>query len=304
MSDAERPQPELPQEGLSHQEVSPNANPLTPPVWDTHTDAEPITAQLVGDPRGDWPPPSVPVQWRLWTVFLTLIVAVFAMLFASVVVAIPFMIPVLMEQSGRADPEALTAAVSSPWAFFAQGFAGQAGLAIVALFAAYLSPVPMRERIGLVDSGLTGGQWLAVGFSSLAPAAIGIALAQLLALVIAPDETALKLFSGMPVMMIVPWVLFIALAPGFTEEILFRGYVQTRLLKRWSPWLAILVSSALFAAIHFMPHTVVFAFPIGIWFRLCGLENRFDLADHLGSCADQRVMERAQHFQVSAGLFR
>lgn len=67
--------------------------------------------------------------------------------------------------------------------------------------AAYLSPIGIRERVGLVDSGLSNTQWLAVGFGSLASAAVGVVLAQLLALVLAPDETASKLFSEMPVLL-------------------------------------------------------------------------------------------------------
>lgn len=229
---------------------------------------EPVLAQLVGEslPAARFASATPAAPWRLWTVFLAVIVALVVMLGLSAIAAIPFIFPVLMDETARADPAALTAAVSSPWAFFAQGLAGQVGLAAVALMAAYLSPIGIRERVGLVDSGLSNTQWLAVGFGSLAPAAVGIVLAQLLALVLAPDETASKLFAEMPVLMVVPWILFIALAPGFGEEILFRGYVQRRLLKRWSPWLSIVVSSAIFALIHFMPLTVVFAFPIGVWF--------------------------------------
>jgi membrane protease YdiL (CAAX protease family) len=63
----------------------------------------------------------------------------------------------------------------------------------------------------------------------------------------------------------IPFVMFIALMPGFGEEMLFRGYIQRRLLQRWSPALAILVSSILFAIVHVMPHAVVFAFPVGLW---------------------------------------
>ena len=44
-----------------------------------------------------------------------------------------------------------------------------------------------------------------------------------------------------------------------------RGYMQRRLLKRWAPWLAILVSSILFAVMHVTPHAISFAFPIGVW---------------------------------------
>ncbi len=37
------------------------------------------------------------------------------------------------------------------------------------------------------------------------------------------------------------------------EELLFRGYLQTALSKRLKPWLAIVVASCVFAAIHLQP---------------------------------------------------
>ena len=62
-----------------------------------------------------------------------------------------------------------------------------------------------------------------------------------------------------------PFVLFIALVPGFVEETFFRGYMPRRLLQRWSPAVGILVTTALFAIMHITPHAVVNAFVIGLW---------------------------------------
>jgi len=44
--------------------------------------------------------------------------------------------------------------------------------------------------------------------------------------------------------------LSIGLAPGFGEEILFRGYIQTRLARRWGRWVGIVVAAMLFGAMH------------------------------------------------------
>ena len=63
----------------------------------------------------------------------------------------------------------------------------------------------------------------------------------------------------------IPFVLCIALVPGFTEEIMFRGYVQRNLLRRWRPWKAIALSTVLFSVVHLDPVHIVFAAPIGIW---------------------------------------
>ena len=60
-------------------------------------------------------------------------------------------------------------------------------------------------------------------------------------------------------------MLFISLAPGLCEELLFRGYLQTRLLERWKPGFAILVSSALFALFHITPQAMALAFIVGLF---------------------------------------
>lgn len=53
--------------------------------------------------------------------------------------------------------------------------------------------------------------------------------------------------------------------PALIEEILFRGYVQHRLLQRWSPAVAIGVSTLLFAVLHFdsLQH-IIAVIPLGI----------------------------------------
>src|SRR5262249_44506433 len=46
---------------------------------------------------------------------------------------------------------------------------------------------------------------------------------------------------------------------------LFRGYLQRRLLQRWHPAVAILVTSALFAIYHGNLPQIIVAFVMGIW---------------------------------------
>lgn len=59
---------------------------------------------------------------------------------------------------------------------------------------------------------------------------------------------------------------FFTLGAGITEELLFRGYVQTRLAERWPAWLAVLVPAIFFAAMHADPAHSVAVFPLGLWF--------------------------------------
>lgn len=47
------------------------------------------------------------------------------------------------------------------------------------------------------------------------------------------------------------WLMFISLVTAFSEEVLFRGYIFTRLLKIWkNEWSAGIVSAFLFSLIH------------------------------------------------------
>lgn len=52
---------------------------------------------------------------------------------------------------------------------------------------------------------------------------------------------------------------------GVSEELFFRGYIQTRLASRWRGWIAILVTAALFGAMHFDLIHTPFALLAGLY---------------------------------------
>jgi uncharacterized protein len=55
-----------------------------------------------------------------------------------------------------------------------------------------------------------------------------------------------------------PLLIFTCLTAGFTEELIFRGYLLPRLeIVFKSPWLAIIISSLLFGLMHFKYGTVI-----------------------------------------------
>ena len=59
-------------------------------------------------------------------------------------------------------------------------------------------------------------------------------------------------------------LLLIAVIPAFGEELLFRGVIQRQLMRRWSPWLAIVVTGALFSLFHFQMDGFVPRWMLGI----------------------------------------
>jgi len=60
-------------------------------------------------------------------------------------------------------------------------------------------------------------------------------------------------------------IALVAVLPGVVEEFLFRGYVQSRLLLRWPPALAVTVSALIFSVAHLDPLHVLGVLPLGLW---------------------------------------
>ncbi|MEX0613170.1 MAG: CPBP family intramembrane glutamic endopeptidase [Pirellulales bacterium] len=236
--------------------MSADANPFESPVT-TAPDAS-IQLELV--------------RPRIWTVFVAYVAAIVAIVGFQVVVGIVYFAVHMVGKpaAGPADVdklvEQLTVELTTPLAFILLGIPTQLIIGLAAIVPACLSPVPVRQRLGLVRPRLPWWGNLAVMLGTSLPFGIGVAAAYGLATVIPPDPSVERLYRAMTLPIAVPFVLFIALAPGFMEELLFRGYMQRRLLERWSAWPAILVTSLLFAILHITPHAIAVALPVGIWF--------------------------------------
>jgi membrane protease YdiL (CAAX protease family) len=203
---------------------------------------------------------------RVWTVFAALGAAIVAVIVAQIVGAVGLVLW-FFSQGGtvqRLQAEILDL-VTSPGPFIFINGLSQLAIAATALAAAYLSPQPLLRRLGLVRPIMSAGSVVVLVLGVIIPTAVGLGLALALAEVLEPDQTAKKLYEQMTVEWALPFILYIALAPGFCEELLFRGYMQRRLIERWGPAAAILFASVIFALFHVTPHAVLFALPVGIW---------------------------------------
>ena len=69
-------------------------------------------------------------------------------------------------------------------------------------------------------------------------------------------------------------LLFGAVAPGFAEELAFRGLLQSRLIERWGAPAGIVLSAAVFGAYHFDPRQGLMAFTMGLWLGWCAHRQR------------------------------
>lgn len=204
---------------------------------------------------------------RIWTVFLTLVLAIVGIVVSQV--ALLILLATGFAVSGVASKDLQSRVleiVGHPAGFIGLGLVSQLVIGLAAVLPAMLSRNPLRQRLGLVPSNLPAWGLPVVVVGSLAPAALGILAAVLMAEVIPPQDNSWStLMENMTPAWAISFVLFISLAPGLCEELLFRGYLQTRLLERWKPGFAILVSSSLFALFHITPHAIALAFIAGLF---------------------------------------
>ena len=230
----------------------------------------PVVAELVARPLD-----STPRRSRVWTVFVAVLAALVAIVIAQVAAMVVLVAWHLAEGATPGDlQERLLDTVTQPGMFIALGLVGQLTLLTTALAAGWLSPQPLAQRLGLVRPALSAASSGVLIVGVVVPFAVGISLAYALAEVIEPDLSVKALYEKMTPGMALPFLLFISLAPGFSEELLFRGYMQRRLLERWNASAAILVTSLIFALFHITPHAVVFALPVGIWLGLMAWKSR------------------------------
>jgi membrane protease YdiL (CAAX protease family) len=208
-----------------------------------------------------------PARPRIWSAIMVAICGIFA----ALVVASFFQGMALVFLAGSEfDPENLEDLLDSlakaPWAVWISILPGQLAFAAATIGAAILSPEPMRARLGYTASLLPWWSLpLLLGGTLFAGLGGGLLLH---ALGIGPGMS-LRFFMSMARNAegwnLVAFTCLISIVPAVVEESLFRGYVQRRLLQRWSPLAAIGSSTLLFVLAHFDPSHIVAVVPLGAW---------------------------------------
>jgi len=196
-------------------------------------------------------PPRRPRVWSVFVVFL------FALGAAQVVVPTCIVLALVFGQYGTtlrspADFErAILDVATSPTGFLSMGAGMLMTVGAVAVIAALLSPVRWRDRLQLRAVGISPAVLLA---GILGVPAIGLACDALDGLGLMPRSPALEMFAevvqGLSGPSLVAAVLVIGVMPGIAEELLFRGYIQTRLVARWGPGWGIFWTSLMFGLMH------------------------------------------------------
>jgi membrane protease YdiL (CAAX protease family) len=208
---------------------------------------------------------------RVWTVFVVLLAAWFLGSIGQVMILAMWGAVrgislgaqgVPAEQMGQIVKDETMAMMANPLVVVAFLFVPfQLVLGLVALLAARLSPEGLRARLGMVRPALPAWGFPMVAVGSLAPIALGVALASLLL----PFAALLPSHAQTSWAVSLALIVFFSVVPPVVEELFFRGYIQRRLLQRWSPAVAILVTAALFALSHGNLPQIAVTFPMGIW---------------------------------------
>jgi hypothetical protein len=231
-------------------------------------------------------PPFAPLSYagsprppRAWTVFVAYIVAFVGGFGTASVVAASLAIAIhgieVFDHTTEVGADVATL-MMEPEILLPTVLVMQIVLVAVAITGAALSPVPWRRRLRLVKPRLP---WYGYPILLIGTCAIGWASGIVIEMLDVGQEGALEQFAeavtGLHGWMLVATALVIGLAPGFGEELLFRGYIQTRLVQRWPRLLAIGVTSILFGIIHMDLVQGTFAVFLGLWLG--------EVADRTGS---------------------
>lgn len=156
--------------------------------------------------------------------------------------------------------------VQTPLGLLAIVIPGQLVFLGVAVGAASLSPLPGTTRLGLGRGKLPGSSWFVF---MLGTPIIGLLGSYLVSSLAGETSEQLELVETMlrahSQRFLPGLIVIVAIVPGFVEELLFRGYLQRRLLGRWPPAMAIGVSALMFSAAHMDPMHAFGVLPLGIW---------------------------------------
>ncbi len=129
---------------------------------------------------------------------------------------------------------------------------------------------PILKRLGFIKPNLSKLDFLALGLASLA---VALLAKEITKIVIGffpfykpeKDTKLLYFLEQLTTEWGVLFILVIALAPGFIEEITYRGFLQRGLLKKFRPSVSIVISSFMFGLAHIVPQEIVFTSIMGLW---------------------------------------
>lgn len=197
--------------------------------------------------------PPAPRRPRVWPIAIVLVAALAVHTLVSVFAFFVAMFAVSGSVSREAfsDPDRLSAVTESPLGMTIAVALPQAAFLIPVFIAAFLSPVPFTERLGLVRGSWPLRLWVS---AAIATPFVGLVSSSIVGSLMGESESLEDMAGIFRTLgeggFIIPLAVMIGLVPGICEELLFRGYMQTRLTRSWGALYGILATSLAFAAFH------------------------------------------------------
>lgn len=185
---------------------------------------------------------------RVWPLFLVF--------FGTIVLLIPVTIAfltvtALVMHGPRGFPTNLQNVVQTDIGILGSALCTMIVFAAGAVIAAWLSPEAFVERLRLTRPLISPFGMAAAVCGTLAVSLAFDGLSQMNVLPESPvlDELS-RVLGAMTGFSLIGAVLTIGIAPGIAEELLFRGYIQTRLTQRWGAGVGVVVTALLFGLMH------------------------------------------------------
>ncbi|MEZ6090900.1 MAG: CPBP family intramembrane glutamic endopeptidase [Pirellulaceae bacterium] len=203
-----------------------------------------------------------PRLWTLWIVLAVVIVFSMQASFKALLLAQA----IVLGTVGPPDESTLGEIFQSRIGFCLLLIPSQVAILIPALAAAWFSPESLKQRLGLVRGHWPVWVW---GCAAIATPLVGLITSIALGQLVEESEHLRQMSEAFREHskggFLVVTLLLVGGLPASCEELLFRGYLQTRLAARLPAAAAIILASLFFATFHFDPVHIIAVFPIGVW---------------------------------------
>jgi uncharacterized protein len=207
---------------------------------------------------------------RIWTVLLAFVVGFFINIGIGILEVVVLMAREVAKGRSLSNPASAVAEVTERLATptFLLINVAAASLTFVGLagLLAALSPTPWLRRLRAAKSSLT--TWTLV-VAAATVLGLSFCVSTVLHLLHWGQTGVLKLiadaFKGASPGFLLLGLLVIGVGAGISEEIFFRGYLQSRLVARWGRWTGISLTAACFSLIHLDLAQGLFALTIGVF---------------------------------------
>lgn len=207
---------------------------------------------------------------RVWPLFVLSIVELLFVSLLQVIAIVVYIVATRAEGTSVADivqtlPAKLT---ETPFFVLLLVLAGVSMIGGALLFgwvSARNSDCSLTDRLGLAWPSISAPSWFALLLGSVPVLLVAVGAVILIGRVLPADESLLMLYENISDRWAIVFIVTIGVLPGIGEELFFRGFIQRRMLQRFSPWLAIGLTSIIFGLFHVTPHGIALATIMGVW---------------------------------------